>query len=135
MPPCYLAGYAEALAFYLCALTISSLCIYPDGSVDVYSKQHLYVGEEQAFVPGTGGKLMRVSSYVIAPAICFETSHPSHVQRRQQRCNGLRGELLRVDVDRLRLSSEHVESPISRDARPMWVDVVSLPSSAICGRM
>jgi len=57
---------------------IGALVLAPDGSLAVYSKQHLHPGEDVAFVPGEGGAALEWGSDRIALAVCADFSHPSH---------------------------------------------------------
>ena len=41
---------------------IGALVLGADGSLGVYSKQHLHPGEEVAFAPGTGGSTLKIGS-------------------------------------------------------------------------
>lgn len=49
-----------------------------DGSLAVYTKQHLHPGEEVAFVPGQGGAVLEWGGELIALAVCADFSHASH---------------------------------------------------------
>lgn len=49
-----------------------------DGSLGVYSKQHLHLGEEVAFAPGYGGETLLVGADNIALAVCADFTHASH---------------------------------------------------------
>ena len=68
--PIRLAGEAGVL--------IGALVLGADGSLAVYTKQHLHPGEEAAFVPGQGGAALDVSGERIALAVCADFSHASH---------------------------------------------------------
>lgn len=57
---------------------IGALVLGADGSLGVYSKQHLHPGEEVAFAPGTGGSMLTIGSDVVALAVCADFSHASH---------------------------------------------------------
>ena len=57
---------------------IGALVLGPDGSVAVYTKQHLHPGEEAAFAAGQGGAALEWGGDRIALAICADFSHPSH---------------------------------------------------------
>jgi len=61
-------------------LHIAAFVLSPGGSVSVYTKQFLHPGEEQVFVPGSGGPLIQVAGSAVALAICADTSHPEHAQ-------------------------------------------------------
>ncbi|RVD80056.1 carbon-nitrogen hydrolase family protein [Pseudomonas koreensis] len=57
---------------------IGALTLGRDGSFEVYSKQHLHVGEERFFSPGAGGSTLRIGSDTVALAVCADFSHASH---------------------------------------------------------
>jgi predicted amidohydrolase len=57
---------------------IGALVLGVDGSLGVYSKQHLHPGEEVAFAPGTGGSTLTIDSDTVALAVCADFSHSSH---------------------------------------------------------
>lgn len=57
---------------------IGALTLGGDGSLEVYSKQHLHTGEERFFAPGSGGSFLRVGSDSVALAVCADFSHASH---------------------------------------------------------
>ncbi|QYM66595.1 MULTISPECIES: carbon-nitrogen hydrolase family protein [unclassified Pseudomonas] len=57
---------------------IGALVLAADGSLAVYSKQHLHPGEDAAFVPGSGGKALVWGEDRIALAVCADFSHASH---------------------------------------------------------
>ncbi|MBT2340777.1 MULTISPECIES: carbon-nitrogen hydrolase family protein [Pseudomonas] len=57
---------------------IGALVLGADGSLGVYSKQHLHPGEEIAFAPGHGGSLLEMDQDRIALAVCADFSHASH---------------------------------------------------------
>ena len=57
---------------------IGALVLGADGSLGVYTKQHLHPGEEVAFVPGQGGAALQWGEDRIALAVCADFSHGSH---------------------------------------------------------
>ncbi|AKS05246.1 carbon-nitrogen hydrolase family protein [Pseudomonas trivialis] len=57
---------------------IGALVLGADGSLAVYTKQHLHPGEEVAFVPGQGGAPFKRGDEQIALAVCADFSHASH---------------------------------------------------------
>jgi predicted amidohydrolase len=57
---------------------IGALVFGADGSLEVYSKQHLHPGEEVAFAPGTGGSMLTIGADTVALAVCADFSHASH---------------------------------------------------------
>ena len=59
-------------------VSIGALVLRADGSLAVYTKQHLHPGEEVAFVPGQGGALLEWGGERIALAVCADFSHASH---------------------------------------------------------
>lgn len=59
-------------------VSIGALVLGADGSLAVYTKQHLHPGEEVAFVPGQGGAVLELGGERIALAVCADFSHASH---------------------------------------------------------
>jgi predicted amidohydrolase len=59
-------------------ILIGALVFGADGSLRVYSKQHLHPGEEVAFAPGSGGSMLTVGGDTVALAVCADFSHASH---------------------------------------------------------
>ncbi|QZI73070.1 carbon-nitrogen hydrolase family protein [Pseudomonas protegens] len=59
---------------------IGALALGADGSLAVYSKQHLHPGEERAFAPGSGGAPLQLGDETLALAVCADVCHASHVQ-------------------------------------------------------
>ncbi|MDD1001547.1 carbon-nitrogen hydrolase family protein [Pseudomonas sp. TNT2022 ID642] len=57
---------------------IGALVLGADGSLGVYSKQHLHTGEERFFAPGFGGPTLRIGGEVVALAVCADFTHASH---------------------------------------------------------
>ncbi|MVV48532.1 carbon-nitrogen hydrolase family protein [Pseudomonas sp. PB120] len=57
---------------------IGALVLGAEGSLGVYSKQHLHPGEEVAFAPGTGGSPLTIGADTVALAVCADFSHASH---------------------------------------------------------
>lgn len=57
---------------------IGALVLGADGSLGVYSKQHLHPGEEVAFAPGTGGSTLKIGTDTVALAVCADFCHASH---------------------------------------------------------
>lgn len=57
---------------------IGALVLGADGSLAVYTKQHLHDGEEAAFVPGQGGAVVEFGADRISLAVCADFSHASH---------------------------------------------------------
>lgn len=57
---------------------IGALVLGADGSIGVYTKQHLHSGEELAFTAGQGGEILDWESERIALAVCADFSHASH---------------------------------------------------------
>lgn len=57
---------------------IGALIFGADGSLGVYSKQHLHPGEEVAFSPGIGGSTLTIGDATVALAVCADFSHASH---------------------------------------------------------
>ncbi|QHF44324.1 carbon-nitrogen hydrolase family protein [Pseudomonas sp. S35] len=59
-------------------VVIGALVLGADGSLAVYTKQHLHDGEEAAFVAGQGGAALELEGERIALAVCADFSHASH---------------------------------------------------------
>lgn len=59
---------------------IGALVLAANGSLAVYSKQHLHAGEERFFAPGTGGAPLQLAEARLAMAVCADFCHASHVQ-------------------------------------------------------
>lgn len=57
---------------------IGALILGADGSVGVYTKQHLHPGEELAFAAGQGGEPLELAEERIAVAVCADFSQASH---------------------------------------------------------
>ena len=57
---------------------IAAFILHQDGSIGVYTKQHLHPGEEQFFSAGNGGDLMLIADLPIALSVCADFSHPEH---------------------------------------------------------
>jgi predicted amidohydrolase len=57
---------------------IGALVFGADGSLGVYSKQHLHPGEEVAFAPGTGGSMLTIGTDTVALVVCADFSHARH---------------------------------------------------------
>ncbi|QHG24229.1 carbon-nitrogen hydrolase family protein [Pseudomonas sp. DTU12.1] len=57
---------------------IGALVLAADGSMAVYSKQHLHPGEEAIFAAGSGGEALAWGEDRIALAVCADFSHFSH---------------------------------------------------------
>lgn len=60
---------------------IASWILYPDGSLGLYTKQHLHAGEEASFCPGLGGELLRIGDLPVALSICADFSQAEHPAR------------------------------------------------------
>jgi predicted amidohydrolase len=60
------------------------LVLGADGSLAVYTKQHLHPGEEVAFVAGQGGVALEWGDDRIALAVCADFSHASHPRQAAQ---------------------------------------------------
>lgn len=57
---------------------IGALVLGADGSLAVYTKQHLHPGEDVAFIAGQGGAALEWEDDRIALAVCADFSHASH---------------------------------------------------------
>ncbi len=62
-------------------LHIAALAFRPDGSVVVYTKQHVHQSEEEVFTSGPGGPELLLGDATVALAICADASHPHHAAR------------------------------------------------------
>lgn len=63
---------------------IGALALAADGSLAVYTKQHLHPGEDVAFVAGQGGAALEWADDRIALAVCADFSHASHPREAAQ---------------------------------------------------
>ncbi|MBC3256657.1 carbon-nitrogen hydrolase family protein [Pseudomonas paralactis] len=63
---------------------IGALVLGADGSVAVYTKQHLHPGEEVAFAAGQGGAALAWGDDRVALAVCADFSHASHPRQAAQ---------------------------------------------------
>lgn len=57
---------------------IAALSFLPDGTVQVYTKQHLHPGEDAAFAVGDGGAGLQLDGVPVALAVCAEIAHAGH---------------------------------------------------------
>ncbi|MBK5529740.1 carbon-nitrogen hydrolase family protein [Pseudomonas sp. TH06] len=57
---------------------IGALVLGAEGSLGVYSKQHLHSGEELVFASGLGGPILDIGNHRVALAVCADFSHASH---------------------------------------------------------
>ncbi|WP_456022516.1 carbon-nitrogen hydrolase family protein [Pseudomonas protegens] len=71
------------------SVCIGALVLGADGSLGVYSKQHLHAGEELVFAPGLGGPTLNIGGEVIALAVCADFSHASHAAAAAEQGAGL----------------------------------------------
>lgn len=60
------------------AVLIGALILAADGSLGVYSKQHLHAGEEVFFAAGVGGPPLVFGADTVALAVCADFSLASH---------------------------------------------------------
>ncbi|WP_248752079.1 carbon-nitrogen hydrolase family protein [Pseudomonas sp. MWU15-20650] len=63
---------------------IGALVLGGDGSLAVYTKQHLHPGEDAVFTAGQGGALLEWGGDRIALAVCADFCHPSHPRQAAQ---------------------------------------------------
>ncbi|MCK3827612.1 MULTISPECIES: carbon-nitrogen hydrolase family protein [unclassified Pseudomonas] len=63
---------------------IGALVLGADGSLAVYTKQHLHPGEDVAFAAGQGGEALQWGNDRIALAVCADFSHASHPRHAAQ---------------------------------------------------
>jgi predicted amidohydrolase len=68
---------------------IGALTLGADGSLGVYSKQHLHPGEEVAFAPGSGGAPLIIGADTIALAVCADFTHADHAAMAAQNGAGI----------------------------------------------
>jgi len=61
-------------------ILIGMIIFMPDGTLKLYTKQHLHPGEEQYFVPQYAGLQLDVKGKIIGFAICADFSHPEHAK-------------------------------------------------------
>jgi predicted amidohydrolase len=79
-------------------LHIGAFIVSPDGTVGLYTKQHLGAfsssascdgivppAESTVFDPGTQNPLVRFGGHVVAIAVCADTGRPSHPQKAAER--------------------------------------------------
>ena len=59
-------------------LHITAFIFHPDGSVSMYTKQHVHQSEEHVFTSGPGGAALLIENSTVALAICADASHPQH---------------------------------------------------------
>lgn len=59
-------------------ILIGALVLGADGSLAVYTKQHLHPGEDTVFIAGQGGAALEYGSNRIALAVCADFCHASH---------------------------------------------------------
>lgn len=59
---------------------IGALVLAADGSLALYSKQHLHPGEERVFTQGSGGDTLQFGDDRVALAVCADFSHASHAR-------------------------------------------------------
>ncbi|MEG5262727.1 carbon-nitrogen hydrolase family protein [Pseudomonas sp. JDS28PS106] len=64
---------------------IAAFVFHQSGSLSVYTKQHLHLGEEQYFEAGDGGDLLLIDDTRIALSVCADFSHPEHLAQAAQR--------------------------------------------------
>ena len=64
---------------------IAACILHPDGSIAVYTKQHLHTGEDVFFSAGSGGDLLSVAGLSVALSVCADFSHPEHAAQAAQR--------------------------------------------------
>ncbi|AZD30377.1 carbon-nitrogen hydrolase family protein [Pseudomonas chlororaphis] len=70
-------------------LLIGALVLAADGSLAVYSKQHLHAGEEQVFSRGTGGANLIFAEDQVALAVCADFSQANHARAAAQSGAGI----------------------------------------------
>lgn len=57
---------------------IGALVLGANGTLGVYSKQHLHSGEELIYAAGKGGAALQIGADTVALAVCADFSHASH---------------------------------------------------------
>lgn len=60
---------------------IAAFILHADGSLAIYTKQHLHSGEADYFSVGHGGDLLRVCDLPIALSVCADFGQPQHAAR------------------------------------------------------
>jgi predicted amidohydrolase len=60
------------------AVLIGALVLGANGTLGVYSKQHLHCGEELIYAAGNGGAALHIGADTVALAVCADFSHASH---------------------------------------------------------
>lgn len=66
-------------------LHIGALCFVPHRRVTVHTKRHLHPGEEQTFVPGSGGEPLSLGDRIVGLAICADITHADHAAEAARR--------------------------------------------------
>lgn len=57
---------------------IAAFILNKEGSMAVYTKQHLHPGEDQYFSAGHGGDLLNIGDVPVALSVCADFSHATH---------------------------------------------------------
>ena len=60
------------------AIYIAAWVLGADGSLVIYTKQHLHPGEHEVFTAGKGGMALNVQGCCVALSVCADFSEPSH---------------------------------------------------------
>lgn len=66
-------------------LHIGAFVVQPDRSLRVYTKRHLFGGENDVFVPGSLDPILEIRDDRASLAICADTSHPEHAETAAKR--------------------------------------------------
>lgn len=64
---------------------IAACVLKGDGSLGVYTKQHLHAGEEVFFCPGAGGELLCIDDRAVALSVCADFSRAEHPAQAAER--------------------------------------------------
>ncbi len=62
-------------------ITISSIFFQPNTTPLIYSKQWLHPDETRYFIPGDRQVIIKIKGIRLAPAICYESMIPEHIQQ------------------------------------------------------
>lgn len=65
-------------------IVIGMLVFQPGKEVSLYAKQRLHADEEPFFIPGNSQLIVEIKGEKIAPAICYESLLPEHVEQVSQ---------------------------------------------------
>jgi predicted amidohydrolase len=66
-------------------LHIAALAFGADGSLAMYTKEHVHSSEQPVFTSGPGGAALVIADASVALAICADASHPAHAAKAASR--------------------------------------------------